>query len=295
MGAAQVTERKRIIIHDDFTNLLIDTPGAENPRNLARAARRELSSGADTIALAVGLNPGMSYYHPTRIGGVLGASGQHDIHGGAVMRALTSSGVDPYGLVLDELRGGECTVLAKFRVNDCHYLTGHTAMQSPFWQQNPQWRIARVENSLGGETSLDACACVSPMECRAIAQRRGQLLDYAAPEVREHYLAAVREFMQRYEVDGLTLNFIREPYCTSFPSKNAPLLTGFVAECRQIVEETVGKRGGTAPIMGAIVPWDIRFCRAMGLEVDEWIRGGLLDYVSPTDTWLSEFNMDVGP
>jgi len=237
----------------------------------------------------------MSYYSPTRVGGVLGASGKEDIHGGAVMRALTAAGVDPYGLVLDQLRSGECTVLAKFRANDCHHVAGHPEMASRFWLQHPEWRIGNVEKNCGGETSFDSLSCVGPLEVAAIAQRRGLLLDYAVPEVREYRLAAVREFMERYDVDGLTLNFLREPYCISFPSKNAPLLTYFVAECRKIVEEMAGERGKTAPIMGAIVPWDVNYCREMGLEVDKWIGDGLLDNVSPTDTWVSEFNMIVEP
>ena len=33
----------------------------------------------------------------------------------------------------------------------------------------------------------------------------------------------------------------------------------------------------------------------MGLDVDAWIGSGLLDYVSPSDTWVTDFNMDIKP
>jgi hypothetical protein len=78
---------------------------------------------------------------------------------------------------------------------------------------------------------------------------------------------------------GLTLNFIREPYCVSFPSKNAHYLTEFVPECRKIVDEAATRRGRPAGIVVAIVPWDIEFCRLLGLEIEAWIGSRLLDYV----------------
>lgn len=287
--------KKQVVIHDDFTNLLINTPGADDPQNLAKAARRELLSETDIISLAVGVNEGMCYYCPTDVGGILGANGDGNVHGGAMMRALVSAGADPFGIVLNELRKGKCKILAKFRVNDCHHVAGHPGLASQFWKEHPEWRIGNVEASAGSETMFSSCSCLGPMERNYIAQRRGSLLDYAIPKVREYRLSVVKEFMRRYDVDGLTLNFLREPYCISFPSQNAPLLTGFIAECRKIVEEAIGKRGKSTPIMGAIVPWDLNYCRVMGLEVDKWIGDGLLDYISPTDTWVTEFNMVIEP
>jgi len=288
--------RKQIVIHNDFTNFLINTPGADDPANLAEAARRELSSSADIISLAVGVGPEMSYYSPTHLAEVLGGNGDGDAHGGAQMRALTAGGVDPYSLVFNELRRGECTVLAKLRPNDCHHVAGHPGMASRFWQDHPQWRIGEVEASAGGAPSFDTCSCLCPQELENITRsRRPHLLDYAVPEVREFRLAVVREFMERYDVDGLTLNFLREPFCISFPDLNAPLLTDFVAQCRQIAEQAVARRGKADVIMGAIVPWDPEYCRLMGLDVETWIRDGLLDYVSPCETWVSQFAMCIEP
>ena len=40
-------------------------------------------------------------------------------------------------------------------------------------------------------------------------------LDYAHPEVREHYQALIAETLARYDIDGLELDFLREPYLFS--------------------------------------------------------------------------------
>jgi hypothetical protein len=199
--------------------------------------------------------------------------------------------------VIKALREGGCTVLAKVRVNDVHHVGGspdRAAMGSRFWRQHPEWWIGTVEARGGGSPTFKTCPSCAGFH-HALAYGRPFLLDYAVPEVRAYRLAIVKEILERCDVDGLTLNFIRDPHCISFPSENAPLLTEYVAECRRAVEEAVPKRGKTTPILGAIVPWDPDYCRVMGMEVEEWVGSGLLDYVSPTPNYVSEFNLTVAP
>ena len=131
------------------------------------------------------------------------------------MRQLTAQGVDPFGLAVDELRKIGVTVLAKLRVNDPDHVAGWTKLASQFWHDHPQWRIGNIEVRGGGKTTFNNLPCVHSFELRGIRERRAGLLDYAVPEVRQHRLAIVREFMQRYYVQGLTLNFIRAPIASA--------------------------------------------------------------------------------
>ena len=281
--------KKQIVIHNDFGNLLWQAAGEDPAATMAVAARRESTSKADIISLLAVSTEGMCFYWPTRVG-------QNPRAGSLFqqMQPLTAAGVDPFGLVVEQVRAGGCTVLGKLRTNDCHHVTGLPERASQFWLEHPEWRIGNVEAKAGVGPSLGSHPRMSSNERKFLDQRRVHLLDYAVAEVRQLRLTLVREFIQRYNVDGLTLNFIREPYCVSFPSKNAHYLTEFVAECRKIVDETAIKRGKpSGGIVGAIVPWDIEFCRLMGLDVDAWIGNGLLDYVSPSDGWVTDFNMDV--
>jgi hypothetical protein len=52
-------ERKRIVLHNDFTNFLINTPGAEEPANAAEAARLEVCAGTNIISPCAGVGPEM--------------------------------------------------------------------------------------------------------------------------------------------------------------------------------------------------------------------------------------------
>ena len=282
--------QKQIVVHNDFGNLLWQAAGEDPAVAMAVAARRESTSKADIISLLAVSTEGMCFYWPTRVG-------QNPRAGSLFqqMQPLTAAGVDPFGLVVEQVRAGGCAVLGKLRTNDCHHVAGLPERASQFWLDHPEWRIGNIEEKGGGGPSLDSHPRMSSNERKFLDERRAHLLDYAITEVRELRLALVREFVQGYNVDGLTLNFIREPYCVSFPSKNAHFLTEFVAECRKIVDEAAIRRGKPAGIVGAIVPWDIEFCRLMGLDVGAWIDNGLLDYVSPSDTWVTDFNMDVEP
>ena len=282
--------QKQIVVHNDFGNLLHQAAGAEPAAAMAAAARRELMSKADIISLLAVSTEGMCFYWPTRVGQNprAGTLFQH-------MQPLTAAGVDPFGLVVEQVRTSGCTVLGKLRTNDCHHVTGLPERASKFWLEHPEWRIGHIEAQAGGGPALGSHPRMSSNERKFLDQRRAHLLDYSVAEVRQLRLSLVREFVQRYDVDGLTLNFIREPSCVSFPSKNAHYLTEFVAECRKIVDTAAAERGTAPGIVGVIVPWDIEFCRLMGLDVDAWIGSGLLDYVSPSDTWVTDFNMDIEP
>ena len=62
-------------------------------------------------------------------------------------------------------------------------------------------------------------------------------LDYARPEVRDYYMALIQETLDRYDIDGLELDFMREPYVFSADKERegAPILTGWLREVRQRV------------------------------------------------------------
>ena len=65
-------------------------------------------------------------------------------------------------------------------------------------------------------------------------------LDYAREEVREHYLKLIRELLARYDMDGLELDFMREPFLFSDGEEaaGARILTGWLTEkVRPLVAE----------------------------------------------------------
>jgi len=197
--------------------------------------------------------------------------------------------------VVSIIRREGVPVLAKFRVNDRHHVSGYPHFASQFWQDHPEWYIGHREGDAATTPVFTGHPSIGPNMLNNIVQDRPRLLDYAVPEVREKRLAIFREVVERYDVAGATLNFLREPFCVSVPDQHAGYLTDFVRQCRQVLDETLGAKGIHAPVLGALLPWDIAFCRAMGMEIDAWIAEGLLDYVAPSEGWVTDFTADIQP
>jgi hypothetical protein len=285
------------IIHDDFTNLLVTSdPSVSKEKALREAANRVAKSGADFISLCVSLGEVVNYsptlHGETRIESFPGLRGDPRNQ----PNEMSSEDIDPYGIALTEIRKRGIPVLAKFRVNDRHHVAGgRDFLASKFWKEHPEWYIGHSERDTNLQPYFEKQSSVGPIAIDIILKDRPRLLDYSIPEVREKRLAIFREVIERYDVVGATLNFMREPYCVSFPDKNARYLTEFVRQCRKIIDEVLGAKGIGTPVLGALLPWDIDFCRSMGMEVDVWITEGLLDYVSPSEGWVTNFNMDIRP
>ncbi|MFN0169160.1 MAG: hypothetical protein ACKV22_22275 [Bryobacteraceae bacterium] len=178
------------------------------------------------------------------------------------IRQLEASGQDLMRILLDRSHQKGMQFLAGLRMNDRH---GGSATQ-PFSREHPEWRL---EGFSGGG------------------------MDYKYEGVRKAVLAFTEEFLDRYDVDGVELDWMR--WCHVFkPSEaveNAPLLTGFMVEMRKILDRAARKRGRRNLILGVRIPQTLEECRSLGFDVKTWIHRGLVDYICPSDFFHTDFNI----
>jgi hypothetical protein len=157
-------------------------------------------------------------------------------------------------------------------MNDCHYnnIPDH-CFHGEFWKKNPQFL---VKNHPG---YYEHC------------------LDYAHPEVRDFYKALIVETLDRYDIDGLELDFMRE--CVLFSggkeAEGRAILTEWMRTIHKLVEEAAAKRGH--PIhLGIRVPSRPETALALGLDSIAWAKEGLIDMLVPTPRWASlEYDMPL--
>jgi hypothetical protein len=111
-------------------------------------------------------------------------------------------------------------------------------------------------------------------------------LDYAHAEVRRHYRALIAETLQRYDIDGLELDFMREPYLFSKGEEQArgEILTQWLCEIRTLVEEASARRGHSIRV-GVRVPSEPETALGLGLDAPTWAQEGLVDLVVATPRW----------
>lgn len=104
------------------------------------------------------------------------------------------------------------------------------------------------------------------------------LLDYSKPQVREHYLDILREACRRYELDGIEFDWLRFPELFRKGEVDAATITAFVAEARSILDESAKRRGRPLRLV-ARVPDSPAGARSRGMDVEAWLKKGLLDAV----------------
>ncbi|MBP88216.1 MAG: hypothetical protein CMJ64_16115 [Planctomycetaceae bacterium] len=188
-------------------------------------------------------------------------------------------GNDPPKVVAREARKRKLDVFYSFRINDIHDSFIPDEMPT-FKVEHPEWMIG--EQNYGGVTSFKSA------------------LNFAVPEVRELKFRVVEELFQKYDFDGLEIDFLRSsPYfLPGTESKNAHFLTELLQRVRQHLNKRGKERG--RPIRLAVrVNESLRSCRLDGYDVPTWIDKGLVDIVTlgsgVMDIELREFKKLAGP
>ena len=123
----------------------------------------------------------------------------------------------------------------------------------------------------------------------------GRGLDYAHPEVRDAYRALIEETVRRYDLDGLELDFMREPYlfAPGAEQEGAEILRRWLQDIRRLTDEAARERG--RPIrLGVRVPSRVEVALGWGLDAVGWAEEGLVDLVVATPRWSTlEYDMPL--
>ena len=102
-------------------------------------------------------------------------------------------------------------------------------------------------------------------------------LNYRYKEVRDHYLALIREIAENYDIDVLELDFLR--FQSYFPrdhfEHNCRIMTGFIADTRRILDRT-GRKIELIPRI-ALTPAS---ALELGFDVRAWCRKDLVDGIT---------------
>lgn len=201
-----------------------------------------------------------------------------DDHGGKWVRnarLLHERGLDPYAVWIARCRDKGISPWLSMRMNDVHdVLTDDNFMHSTFWVQHPEFR--RVPDSTSGSWVDRA-------------------FDYGHAEVREHAMSFIRELLERYDPDGLELDWMRFGYhfAPGREAEGAELLTAFMGEVRALTREWSERRGRTIRL-GARVPTHPDAARGLGMDGARWVREGLVDMLVPAPFWTSsDFDIPI--
>lgn len=248
---------RELLITDDFNSVRRCGSEAE----MLEVARILISAAPDCVALDAA-SPDLINYG-SRIG-LRVEGGNFD--------ALFEAGCDPYGYMVDRLKEAGIRVLANIRMNDHH---GKPAYWSP-------WERDHIDWSLGEDTGA--------RDWKSIGALRH--MDYAIEGVRAYRLSILGEILEEFDIDGFQLDFGRTAPFVSEPKKdNGRFMTEFVRSVRALLDRS--GQSDERKTLGVLLPWDLDFCNQEGLEVQDWISEGLVDYVSPGEWYYADWNLPL--
>ena len=302
---------RRFIYNSDGGNIFIDKAPPMSPEDVYAYVDEAADSQVTTYFICP--NFGMPLMYPSRVTDMLGASltdeqwasmkkqGEQPEHAGTTergivnLRALTAAGHDPIGLVINRARAKQLEAFITFRLNEVHDVENPASlMVSRFWRDHPEWRVGKptdklekaFEDIIGGTPENP----VSPV----VASWFTAALDFSVPEVRAFRLAELRECCERYDLDGLDLDFQRFPiyFRQTEGPQHVDTMTAWVREVRQMTEE-VGRQRGRPILLSARILGRPEQNLAIGLDPFAWARESLVDFIVVSHYLRNDFPLPI--
>ncbi len=115
--------------------------------------------------------------------------------------------------------------------------------------------------------------------------------DFTQAEVRDRFYRICRELCMNYDLDGLDLDFFRHmqlfksvAWGGTASEAERELMTELMRRVRAAAEEA-GQRRGRPILLSVRVPDSVPYCREVGIDLEAWLREGLVDMVAASGYW----------
>ncbi|MCQ6557536.1 hypothetical protein [Paenibacillus mendelii] len=178
---------------------------------------------------------------------------------------LSMKGIDLYERWIARSRQLGISPWISIRMNDVHNVNDESHyLHNRLWRERPDLR--RITGRFEEWTD--------------------RAFDYGHKEVRAYHFQLIREVVERYDVDGIELDWMRFGYHfrPGFESEGAVILTEFTSSVRKLLDEWEMKRGHRIKL-SARVPSRPETALALGMDAAEWAQQGLIDQLVVTPFW----------
>ncbi|MGC8642239.1 MAG: exo-alpha-sialidase [Isosphaeraceae bacterium] len=274
---------RRILYNLDGDSCMFLKKGSKGPETITaddlKAAVHELTEpGSQVDTLLVCINAQVMYY-PTKVGTLRGADCTPEERRGwpaseeqrfRNVQAMFDAGIDPYAVLLAEAKKRGLEALLTFRVNDAH---GNDFLRTAFWREHPEYRLGHGA------------------------------LDFGHDAVRDYVCRLIEEAVQRYDCDGIELDFQRFPtyFKDGTTEERVAKINSLVARVRTLLDAQGAKRGRRL-ILAARVPSDYgrtppsyETARSIGCDPVEWARQGWIDFLTVSEFLFVRYDLPIKP
>jgi hypothetical protein len=162
---------------------------------------------------------------------------------------------------------------------------------SRFYLEHPEYRVG--DDPQAYTDGADELAFTRDHGLR-YRMRDARVFNWAIPEVREHKLALIDELAERYDFDGLELDFMRHARLFRLDETTAQqrveIMTGFVARVREVLDRTA--RPGRRRWLCVRVPFRLGRHADLGVDLRRWVEAGV-DMVNLSCHFVTEQQSDL--
>lgn len=188
-------------------------------------------------------------------------------------RLLHERSIDPYQRWLKRSRELGMKAWLGIRANDVHHTPVFDHPYHPeYWRNHPElWRRPyRLERDID----------------------RG--FDYGQAPVCDRLLALVHELTERYDMDGLEIDWMRKPwsFAPGHEQAGSIVVTQMMRSMREILNRYADHAGHRVELC-VRVPQTPEDCRGFGFDVVAWARQGLVDRVAPCPDMVNNNDIPV--
>lgn len=285
-------QQHRLMHNNDGTEILGNNWFGKRPLTLADVNQYvDMVAGSQVTTFMICSGSDFFYYH-SKYGSIIGDDKNGTLNCGTntdyyqLLNKLYQNAValekeantDIIEATLKRAHEKKLEAFITYRMNDLHFAdttTGCPIQYSDFWIQHPEYWTN--DTTLTGWNSRSA-------------------LDFAHPEVRAYKLGIIKEQLEKYGAltDGYELDFMRfiVYFKKAETKKNAHLITELVQSARHIAD-SIGELHNKKILLTARVPATVSECMAKGLDVQEWVKLGLVDFLTLGVHWRGEPAMPV--
>ena len=189
---------------------------------------------------------------------------------------LKQDGIDIYACWIDRCRKRGISPWISMRMNDIHSVNDeNNYLHSNFWKKNPDLRRVRYKFS----------------------EWTDRAFDYGRTEVRQYHFKLIEELVERYDFDGLELDWMRFGFHfrPGFEDQGVEILNEFMNDVRSLLDKWEKIRGHKIKL-GTRVPSRPQTALGLGMDAIAWARKGYIDMLVVTPFWASietDINIEI--
>ena len=217
--------------------------------------------GTAVNTLVHGSGPGGTVFHDTQVGEIWGSRFKEfdTLYGYQAtenIESLIARGLDPLNVLIERAHEKGMEFFASVRQSHGGSPDDDGLFNYQFKVDHPEWCMKSRDGNFN--------------------------FDFSVPEVRAERFALIEEYANRYDVDGIEIDWVFEPYYFEVDevADKRSILTEYTRQIRESVDEAARVKGKTIALGARVLPTQKGNMDA-GMDVAAWMRDGLLDFVVP--------------